>query len=61
VGNTFAATALASYGGFWLSFAVLFTPGGFQIVSSIEEEQNVNAFYDSFGLFLMVSRPVISG
>jgi hypothetical protein len=61
VGNTFAATALASYGGFWLSFAVLFTPGGFEIVSSIEEAQNVNAFYDSFGLFLMVSPSVMSG
>jgi uncharacterized protein len=54
VGNTFAATALSSYGGFWLSFAVLFTPGGFEIVSSISEGQSVDAFYDSFGFFLMV-------
>ena len=27
VGNTFGATALSSYGGFWISFAIIFTPG----------------------------------
>ncbi|KAK7914246.1 hypothetical protein PG985_011949 [Apiospora marii] len=27
VGNTFGATALSSYGGFWISFAILLTPG----------------------------------
>lgn len=27
VGNTFGATALSSYGGFWLSYAILLTPG----------------------------------
>ncbi len=26
MGNTFGATALSSYGGFWLSFAVIFIP-----------------------------------
>ncbi|KUI55800.1 Acetate permease A [Cytospora mali] len=26
VGNTFGATALSSYGGFWISYALLFTP-----------------------------------
>lgn len=26
VGNTFGATALSSYGGFWLSYALIFTP-----------------------------------
>jgi succinate-acetate transporter protein len=31
VGNTFGATALSSYGGFWISFAIIFTPGGFGI------------------------------
>lgn len=53
VGNTFGATALSSYGGFWLSFAIILTPGGFQI------EQTLNAvskseFVDEFGLYLMV-------
>lgn len=55
IGNTFGATALSSYGGFWLSFAIVLTPGGFNIVSSIEAEGGAAAFLDSFGFFLMVS------
>ncbi|KAI1823199.1 GPR1/FUN34/yaaH family-domain-containing protein [Xylaria intraflava] len=27
VGNTFGATALSSYGGFWISYAIVLTPG----------------------------------
>ncbi|KAL8870856.1 MAG: hypothetical protein Q9174_003194 [Haloplaca sp. 1 TL-2023] len=53
VGNTFGATALSSYGGFWLSFAIILTPGGFQIESLYEEAQGVYAFYDAFGFFLL--------
>jgi len=34
VGNTFGATALSSYGGFWLSYAMILTPGGFEIVAA---------------------------
>ena len=30
-GNTFGATALSSYGGFWISFGIILTPGGFAI------------------------------
>lgn len=56
VGNTFGATALSSYGGFWLSFAVILTPGGFDIVSGLEAV-SATAFYDEFGLYLMVSQP----
>ena len=56
IGNTFGATALSSYGGFWISFAIVLTPGGFDIVSSIEGEGGAAAFYNSFGFFLMVSR-----
>lgn len=52
VGNTFGATALSSYGGFWLSFAVILTPGGFEIVSSLEEK-GAAPFLNSFGLYLM--------
>ena len=26
MGNTFGATALSSYGGFWIAYALLFTP-----------------------------------
>jgi len=54
VGNTFGATALSSYGGFWLSFAIILTPGGFQIENELKTA-GPNAFADEFGLFLMVS------
>ena len=55
VGNTFGATALSSYGGFWLSFAIILTPGGFEIESTlVEYETGPWNFYDSFGLYLIV-------
>lgn len=57
VGNTFGATALSSYGGFWLAFAITLTPGGFAIPASIEAAGGPGMFYDSFGFFLMVSAP----
>ncbi|KAI9682013.1 MAG: hypothetical protein M1817_000067 [Caeruleum heppii] len=50
VGNTFGATALSSYGGFWISFAITLTPGGFQIIESLGEESAT--YYDSFGFYL---------
>jgi len=52
VGNTFGATALSSYGGFWLSFAIILTPGGFAIESSLVEFGEAT-FLNSFGLYLM--------
>jgi len=52
VGNTFGATALSSYGGFWLSFAIILTPGGFAIESTLAEVSESN-FLNSFGLYLM--------
>ena len=52
MGNTFGATALASYGGFWISFAIILTPGGFRIVESLGGEKA--DFINSFGFFLMV-------
>lgn len=55
VGNTFGAAALSSYGGFWLAFAIVLTPGGFQMVASIEAEGGPAVYYDSFGYFLIVS------
>lgn len=56
-GNTFGATALSSYGGFWISLAIVFTPGGFNIQSALVEADGgkMGMFYDSLGLFLMVS------
>ncbi|KAL8940863.1 MAG: hypothetical protein Q9216_002583 [Gyalolechia sp. 2 TL-2023] len=53
VGNTFGATALSSYGGFWLSFAIILTPGGFQIEEAYVSQQSELAFFDAFGFFLM--------
>ncbi|MCJ1272198.1 hypothetical protein MMC22_012106 [Lobaria immixta] len=53
VGNTFGATALSSYGGFWLAFAITLTPGGFAIPATIEAAGGPGMFYDSFGFFLM--------
>jgi succinate-acetate transporter protein len=52
IGNTFGATALSSYGGFWLSFAIILTPGGFEI-ESILAENGMAPFLNSFGLYLM--------
>ena len=52
VGNTFGATALSSYGGFWLSFAIILTPGGFAIESGLVEFGEAT-FLNSFGLYLM--------
>jgi succinate-acetate transporter protein len=56
VGNTFGATALSSYGGFWLAFAIVLTPGGFEIEAELgATSSDPSKFYNSMGLFLMVS------
>lgn len=52
LGNTFGATALSSYGGFWIGTAIILTPGGFEIMSTLEAE-SATPFLDSFGLYLM--------
>jgi succinate-acetate transporter protein len=54
VGNTFGATALSSYGGFWISFAITLTPGGFGIVTALGGGTSA-VFLNSFGFFLFVS------
>lgn len=54
VGNTFGATALSSYGGFWIAFAFILTPGGFEIEASIVKAGGVAHFLDSFAFFLWV-------
>lgn len=55
-GNTFGATALSSYGGFWIALGITFTPGGFSVMSTLEKAGGGSTamFYDSLGLFLMV-------
>jgi len=60
VGNTFGATALSSYGGFWLSLAIVLTPG-FDIVAAYATKAadgtatgaGVNDFNNAFGYFLI--------
>ncbi|KIW07020.1 hypothetical protein, variant [Verruconis gallopava] len=52
VGNTFGATALSSYGGFWISFALILTPGGFEIIEALGGATSDEFLY-SFGFFLM--------
>lgn len=54
VGNTFGATALSSYGGFWISFAIILTPGGFQIVATTEKAGGGASLLNLLGLYLMV-------
>jgi len=62
VGNTFGATALSSYGGFWISLAIVLTPGGFDIVAGYATKDpttgdptgaNANDFNNAFGFFLI--------
>lgn len=49
IGNTFGATSLTSYGGFWISIAIILTPGGFDIVDSYTDSEE---FQHAFALFL---------
>jgi len=54
IGNTFGATALSSYGGFWISVAIILTPGGFEIAASLTTAAGSEVpFLNSFGIFLM--------
>lgn len=61
VGNTFGATALSSYGGFWLAWAIVNTPGGFNIVASYAVTDSagkatgnhVNDLNNAVGFFLL--------
>lgn len=48
-GNTFAATAFSSYGGFWLSFGTLYIPQ-FQVVEAYGE--NVKELDSALGIYL---------
>lgn len=50
-GNTFGATAFSSYGGFWLSFALIFVPGaGILDAYSKSTVQNLE---NSLGIYLL--------
>ncbi|WEW59653.1 Meiotically up-regulated protein 86 protein [Emydomyces testavorans] len=53
VGNTFGATALSSYGGFWISYGIIFTPGGFEIVSSVTKVDGQSGLNSVVGFWLI--------
>jgi succinate-acetate transporter protein len=55
VGNTFGATALTSYGGFWIGLGIIFTPGGFEIASAYGGA--TTSFYTAVGFYLYVRSP----
>ncbi|OJJ35969.1 hypothetical protein ASPWEDRAFT_51871 [Aspergillus wentii DTO 134E9] len=53
-GNTFGATALSSYGGFWIALGINFTPGGFNTQAILEQADSGKSdmFFNSMGLFV---------
>ncbi|KAI5301990.1 hypothetical protein KEM56_001153 [Ascosphaera pollenicola] len=53
VGNTFGATALSSYGGFWLTYAIILTPGGFGIVDAIQTANGNSGLQNAQGFWLI--------
>lgn len=60
-GNTFGATTLASYSGYWISWGIMYTPGGFEVVQTLDAESGgKRALLAEFGLFLMVSVCLLS-
>lgn len=53
VGNTFGATALSSYGGFWISFAIILTPG-FEIIAGYTgDTAGKNDLNNALGYYLI--------
>lgn len=53
VGNTFGATALSSYGGFWISLALVLTPSTGIVTAYTGPKAGVADFENAFGYFLM--------
>ena len=51
-GNTFAATAFASYGGFWLSYAALLIPG-FGVASAFSSVTDPKIVTNAIAIFLL--------
>lgn len=51
-GNTFGATAFSSYGGFWLSFGLIFIPGA-GILDAYSTKSTVQNLENSLGLYLL--------
>ena len=57
VGNTFGATALSSYGGFWIAYGITLTPGGFEILASIKAKEGPSGVNTVLGFWLIVCCP----
>lgn len=51
-GNTFGATAFSSYGGFWMSFAAILTPG-FGIADAYTSKDAADQLDSALGLYLI--------
>jgi succinate-acetate transporter protein len=54
VGNTFGATALSSYGAFWISYAIIYTPG-FGIITKVTATNGQKGLNNAVGFWLFVS------
>ncbi|KAL2874095.1 Meiotically up-regulated protein 86 protein [Colletotrichum sp. CLE4] len=52
VGNTFGATALSSYGGFWIAYGILLTPNWGIIATDGPYAANYSDHYSAVGFFL---------
>ena len=52
IGNTFGATVLSSYGGFWISFGVILTPAFGIVDAYTNTKTGVSDFNDIFALYL---------
>lgn len=52
-GNTFGGWALSSYGAFWISIGIIFTPGGFRVAQAYGGASE--AYYQALGLYIFVS------
>lgn len=52
VGNTFGATALSSYGGFWISFGIVLTPAFNIPASYVNATTGASTFNAVFALYL---------
>ncbi|KAH8553405.1 GPR1/FUN34/yaaH family-domain-containing protein [Umbelopsis sp. PMI_123] len=52
-GNTFGATAFSSYGGFWLSFALIFVPGAGILDAYAAPKSTIQNLENSLGIFLL--------
>ena len=52
IGNTFGATALSSYGGFWISFGFILTPGFGIVASYTDAKTGVSTFNEPLALYL---------